>query len=72
MTVKGFEPLPQKRLVPLTSAIDHSAKLSLLVLFPKVFTQQILHGTLLDGNSCFFFLNVGYEILYYLNLFLYL
>jgi hypothetical protein len=27
-----------------------------LVLFPKVFTQQILHGTLLDGNSCFFFL----------------
>ena len=64
MTVKGWESLPQKKLVPLTSAIDHSATLSLLVLFPKVVTQQILHGTLLDGNSSVFFLNVCYEILY--------
>jgi hypothetical protein len=35
-----------------------------LVLFPKVFTQQNPHGTLLYGISCFFILNVVYEILY--------
>ncbi|EFX69444.1 hypothetical protein DAPPUDRAFT_258527 [Daphnia pulex] len=33
MTEKGFEPLPPKRLVPNSRAIDHSATLSLLKLF---------------------------------------
>ncbi|EFX60657.1 hypothetical protein DAPPUDRAFT_276297 [Daphnia pulex] len=30
MTAKGSEPMPSKRMVPKTSAIDHSATLSLL------------------------------------------
>jgi hypothetical protein len=64
MTVKGFESLPTKRLVPNTIPIDHSATLSLLVLCPKYSTYQIHHETLLVGISCFVFLNVGYEILY--------
>ncbi len=55
MTVKGFESLPTKRLVPNTIPIDHSATLSLLVLCPKYSTYQIHHETLLVGNSCFVF-----------------
>ena len=31
MTDKGFEPLPPERLVPKTSALDHSANQSLVI-----------------------------------------
>ena len=51
MTGKGFEPLPPERLVPKTSALDHSANQSLTYgskLFTKVFRNEKLY--LLAGD----------------------
>ena len=37
MTEVGFEPTPPKRLVPKTSALDHSATLPLIVFHGNIF-----------------------------------